>query len=162
MFRKTGRNWCKIFKKSVNLILRREAKEFLYLQMCKVTKVSFARFVGVCLCLCLYLKAVCTALLIPLRPSEARRQRALWQQQDLRALAQHMEARLVVNVPLVGVSLFAEQERSTQWQAARKKLKTQKPGRPDYIMKRKWQRLKIRNRCVFFLWVKMPNRKRRK
>lgn len=59
---------------------------------------------------CLYLQAVCTTLLVPLGSGQSGRQRSLWQQQDLWALAQHVEARLVVHIALVGVPLFTEQE----------------------------------------------------
>jgi len=69
---------------------------------------------------CLYLQAVGAALLVPLRSGQSRRQRPLWQQQDLRALAKHVEARLVVHVTLVGVPLFTEQERPIQCKQERR------------------------------------------
>lgn len=77
---------------------------FLFTPTCKYVSV-FA---------CLYLQAVGTTLLIPLGSGQSWRQCSLWQQQDLRALAQHVEARFIVHITLVGVSLFTEQEGPTR------------------------------------------------
>lgn len=70
-----------------------------------------------------YLEAVCAALLVPLRSGKPWRERSLWQQQDLWALAQNVEACLVVHITLVWVPLFAEQERPSQDRKQKVKLK---------------------------------------